>query len=126
MASAHHENMSLSARDGSSSWSVADAAAGTTSHETRHFWNVSLDVGTTLTSTLSASPLTATPPQWKYLGLAVIPAWIMFGNFLVLLAVIKQRNLRTLSNFVIASLAVTDFFLALVVVPLGAYQLVSY
>ena len=64
-------------------------------------------------------------PQWALVSLAVIPMWILTGNLLVLLAVCGQRNLRTLSNWVIASLAFTDFLLAITVVPLGTYQVVS-
>ncbi len=64
-------------------------------------------------------------PNWILLALCIIPTWILFGNLLVLLAVIFHRNLRTLSNLVIASLAVTDFLLALIVVPFGTYQVVS-
>lgn len=63
--------------------------------------------------------------RWALLGLSLIPVWILTGNLLVLLAVLSHRNLRTLSNYVIASLAVTDFLLALTVVPLGTYQAVS-
>ena len=63
--------------------------------------------------------------NWLLLVLCIIPTWILFGNLLVLLAVIYHRNLRTLSNLVIASLAVTDFLLALIVVPFGTYQVVS-
>ena len=47
------------------------------------------------------------------------------GNLLVLLSVLVHRHLRTLSNWVIASLALTDFLLALIVVPFGTYQVVS-
>lgn len=63
--------------------------------------------------------------QSGYLILAVIPVWILCGNLLVILAVGRQRSLRTLSNLVIASLAFTDSLLALLVVPLGVYQLVG-
>ena len=63
--------------------------------------------------------------NWFLLALCIVPTWILFGNMLVLLAVIYHRNLRTLSNLVIASLAVTDFLLALIVVPFGTYQVVS-
>ena len=66
------------------------------------------------------------PLHWSYLPLALVPLWILSGNCLVLLAVLRQRSLRTLSNWVIASLAFTDFLLALLVVPLGVYQLVKY
>lgn len=63
-------------------------------------------------------------PRWLLLGLAAIPAWILFGNLMVLLAVRYHRSLRSLSNYVIASLALTDFLLAAVVTPLGIYQVV--
>ena len=64
------------------------------------------------------------PPQWGLLTLSIIPAWIVVGNGLVLLALLLQPQLQNMSNRVIASLAVTDFLLALVVVPLSIYQLV--
>lgn len=60
-----------------------------------------------------------------YLILVVVPLWIFCGNLLVILAVVRLRSLRNLSNMVIASLAFTDLMLALLVVPLGVYQLVS-
>ena len=63
--------------------------------------------------------------RYHLLILGVIPVWILLGNFLVLTAVLRQKSLRTLCNWVIASLAFTDFLLALFVVPLGIYQLVS-
>lgn len=63
--------------------------------------------------------------RWVFLGLVALPIWILFGNLLVLMSVIGFRHLRTLSNWVIASLAFTDFLLALTVVPFGIYQLVS-
>ena len=65
-------------------------------------------------------------PQWYFLTLSIIPVWILCGNCLVLLAVARQPSLRTLSNWVIVSLSFTDLLLALFVVPLGVYQLVSY
>jgi len=64
-------------------------------------------------------------PHWRFLPLVAVPLWILVGNWLVLLAVARQRSLRTLSNSVIASLAFADFLLAVLVVPLGVYQLVS-
>ena len=65
-----------------------------------------------------------TEPRWLLLGLAAITAWIIFGNLMVLLAVRFHRSLRSLSNYVIASLALTDFLLAAIVTPLGIYQVV--
>jgi hypothetical protein len=63
--------------------------------------------------------------RWLFLSLLILPVWILFGNLLVLISVIGFRHLRTLSNWVIASLAFTDFLLAITVVPLSIYQLVS-
>jgi hypothetical protein len=63
--------------------------------------------------------------RWLLLSLLILPVWILFGNLLVLISVIGFRHLRTLSNWVIASLAFTDFLLAITVVPLSIYQLVS-
>jgi len=83
---------------------------------------------------VAESPMNRRPDQdadhsvdkrWAFLGLVALPIWILFGNVLVLLSVLGFRHLRTLSNWVIASLAFTDFLLALTVVPFGIYQLVS-
>lgn len=63
--------------------------------------------------------------HWLMLLLILVPLWTMCGNLLVLLAVITFRQLRTLSNWVIASLAATDFLVAAIVQPLGIYQSVS-
>lgn len=67
----------------------------------------------------------AIAPTWVFLGLVPICVWIIFGNTMVLLAVSCHRSLRSLSNYVIASLALTDLLLAALVTPLGVYQLVS-
>ncbi len=95
-------------------------------------WNkAGFNISFNFTGNLSVSDWNTTETSehhsinWLLLGLCIIPTWILFGNLLVLLAVIYHRNLRTLSNLVIASLAVTDFLLALVVVPFGTYQVVS-
>ena len=88
---------------------------------------MSVTMSTTLNSTLvETDAVVVDGPRWRFLPLVAVPLWILIGNSLVLLAVIRQRSLRTLSNSVIASLAFADFLLALLVVPLGVYQLVSY
>ena len=53
------------------------------------------------------------------IGLAVATA---FGNFLVGLALFKYRNLRTVSNYLIGNLALSDLLLALTILPLSAVQ----
>jgi len=87
---------------------------------------MSATTSTVLNSTLGdPAGMAADGPRWRFLPLVAVPLWILVGNSLVLLAVVRQRSLRTLSNSVIASLAFADFLLAVLVVPLGVYQLVS-
>ena len=89
-------------------------------------WVSTAATSTALNSTLGNITETADDgPRWRFLPLVAVPLWILVGNSLVLLAVVRQRSLRTLSNSVIASLAFADFLLAVLVVPLGVYQLVS-
>ena len=95
------------------------------SNTTSPFLEIEDIVGVNGTATTGVFPEQPLPAQWLFLCLAIIPACVIFGNFLVLMAVICQRSLRTLSNYVIASLAFTDLMVALVVVPFGIYQIVS-
>lgn len=44
----------------------------------------------------------------------------VFGNFLVVLALYRYRFLRTVSNYLIGNLAVSDFLLAVTVLPLSS------
>lgn len=54
------------------------------------------------------------------LTLAVLTA---FGNFLVCLALFKFKPLRTVSNYLIGNLALSDFLLAVTILPLsGVYE----
>jgi len=53
--------------------------------------------------------------------LLVIPAMTLFGNVLVCLSVIRERALRTATNYFIVSLAVADILVAVLVMPLAVY-----
>ena len=57
--------------------------------------------------------------------LTVLIIWTFFGNMLVLIAVYRERGLKSMSNYVIASLALADLLLAVLVMPLGLVSLVS-
>lgn len=51
--------------------------------------------------------------------LFVITLWTIFGNILVLIALYKFPNLRSISNCLIGNLAVSDLLLAITVLPLS-------
>ena len=58
---------------------------------------------------------------------SIIILIIVFGNFLVVLAIFTDRNLKSKQNWFIASLAVADFLLGLVIVPFSlANELMGY
>jgi 5-hydroxytryptamine receptor 1 len=47
------------------------------------------------------------------------------GNVFVIAAIVLERHLQTVSNYLIVSLAVADLLVALLVMPLGAVYEVS-
>ena len=62
-------------------------------------------------------------PSVKY-GAAVlvlIPMLTVFGNSLVVVSVIHEKALRTVTNYFIVSLATSDVMVALLVMPLSIY-----
>ncbi|XP_077992983.1 putative G-protein coupled receptor No18 [Glandiceps talaboti] len=63
-------------------------------------------------------------PNWAALPLLLLIFWILFGNSLVLLAVYREKNLKSMSNYVIASLATADLLLAVLVIPLALIYLI--
>ena len=58
-----------------------------------------------------------------FLGLFVLLT--LFGNILVVLAVIKVRTLQSVTNYLILSLAIADIFVGALVMPLAVYVEVS-
>lgn len=50
---------------------------------------------------------------------------IITGNVFVIAAIILERNLQNVANYLVASLAVADLFVACLVMPLGAVYEVS-
>ena len=55
------------------------------------------------------------------LVLLVIPALTVFGNVLVVLSVVKEKSLRSITNYFIVSLAIADIMVAILVMPLAVY-----
>lgn len=62
-------------------------------------------------------------PAMTVLVAAFLGAFVLgtvFGNFLVVLSLYRYRYLRTVSNFLIGNLALSDFLLAVTVLPLSS------
>ena len=81
-------------------------------------WNMSAVVTT-------QSQETPTPPRYWALLLCVFPLLTVFGNLLVCLSVYREKQLRTLTNYFIFSLAVSDIMVAVLVMPLAVYTEVT-
>nr|XP_033339150.1 dopamine D2-like receptor [Megalopta genalis] len=63
--------------------------------------------------------------SWWALILVIVPCLTLFGNVLVILAVVRERALQTVTNYFIVSLAVADLLVAVLVMPFAVYFLVS-
>ena len=50
----------------------------------------------------------------------------MVGNIFVIAAIVLERNLQCVANYLILSLAVADLLVAVLVMPLGAVYQVSF
>ncbi|XP_046374880.1 D(2) dopamine receptor-like [Haliotis rufescens] len=61
--------------------------------------------------------------ELKYwtIALIIVPLFTVFGNILVVLSVVKERSLKTVTNYFICSLAVADIMVAVCVMPLAIY-----
>lgn len=68
--------------------------------------------------------VTASSNYWALI-LVIFPFLTLFGNVLVILSVLRERTLQTVTNYFIVSLAIADLLVAVVVMPFGVYYLVS-
>ena len=73
--------------------------------------------------TSSAIPANSTttmlPVRWGAVALGLIVVATMFGNVLLCVAVVTERRLQNMTNYFLASLAVADLLVAVVVMPLA-------
>lgn len=65
--------------------------------------------------------------EYRYwtLVLIIIPLLTVFGNVLVVMSVIKEKSLKTVTNYFICSLAVADIMVAVIVMSFAVYMEVS-
>lgn len=61
---------------------------------------------------------------WTVL-LGIFVLMTLFGNILVVLAVVRVRSLQSVTNYLILSLAIADIFVGVLVMPLAVYVEVS-
>ncbi|GFS24043.1 5-hydroxytryptamine receptor 2A [Elysia marginata] len=67
----------------------------------------------------SATNAAVQPLNWGMLGLTVIIVCTAVGNLLVCLAVCWEKRLQNMTNYFLMSLAIADFLVSLLVMPLG-------
>ncbi|KAH8253677.1 hypothetical protein KR032_006433 [Drosophila birchii] len=66
------------------------------------------------------------PPHLIYQFIAISECSVLStGNVFVIAAIILERNLQNVANYLVASLAVADLFVACLVMPLGAVYEIS-
>ena len=60
------------------------------------------------------------------LVLLLFPILAIISNMLIVLSVIREKNLHKNSNYLVASLALSNLFLAAVVMPIAVYAIVIF
>ena len=80
--------------------------------------NISTDL-TMEKHTIAAPP--SQPINYAAMLLFVFPAFTLFGNILVCLSIFREKNLHSVTNYFIFSLALADILVAILVMPLAVY-----
>nr|ABY85410.1 putative serotonin receptor 5HT1A [Antheraea pernyi] len=99
--------------DGNCSW--ADAVS----------WGCNVTVNSTSSNSTSSDVTSFVLMAVTSVVLAIIILATIIGNVFVIAAIIIERNLQNVANYLVASLAVADLMVACLVMPLGAVYEVS-
>lgn len=102
-----------------------------------NFTDFMANMTTTLASTLdphlinkdgmNPSPYTLTTIVIASVIVTILMIIIVVGNMLVIIAIATEKSLKNIQNWFIASLAVADFFLGLIIMPFSlAKELMGY
>ena len=67
----------------------------------------------------SSAAATMLPARWSAVTLGLLVIATAFGNILLCVAVMTERRLQNMTNYFLASLAVADLLVAVVVMPLA-------
>lgn len=93
----------------------------------RHPWNVSLCNETLIVEGLYPSGYTLPHIILASILATLLMIVIVVGNMLVIIAIATEKALKNIQNWFIASLAVADFFLGLVIMPFSlANEIMGY
>lgn len=87
-------------------------------------WDVDFRASSQTTDTVFVEGVVSGSNTWT-LALLIFPVLTLVGNLLVCLSVLRERSLRTATNFFIVSLAVADILVAILVMPFAVYVEVS-
>lgn len=89
--------------------------------------NDSVNANTTIMHDVYPSGYTITHIVFASIIVTILMIIIVVGNMLVIIAIITEKSLKNIQNWFIASLAVADFFLGLVIMPFSlANELMGY
>jgi len=76
-------------------------------------------VSTTVLDINSTAAVSTASVEWGAVALSLVVVATVFGNSLLCAAVVTEKRLQNMTNFFLASLAVADLLVAVVVMPLA-------
>ena len=91
----------------------------------RHNMQHTVGANETTSSTHNVINLVKQSNNYWALALLLIPVATIFGNILVVLAVVREKNLHNVTNYFVVSLAIADLTVAATVIPFAVYSEVS-